>query len=91
MSDQFLDIDLSNMGKEDFFFLYPNAFLGNGEPGDEFSPEFKGMLWHFAAAGYWPVDFSEGNNTYSSLWLKRGTLEVAAQQCEYFIKRRGQV
>lgn len=64
-----------------------------GEPGDEFTQEFRTLLYVFALLGYWPQDFGEADSTHVTLFFVKAGAGVpdALAMTESFIARRGDV
>jgi hypothetical protein len=76
--------------------VLPLAFVGEGEPGDEFTHEFKAWLRALGADGWWPVDFGEGDNENIELWLvkEQGDKQLRTDvmvQIDHFILMGGDV
>lgn len=82
-------LDLDPGDKDSMFLVLPTHLVG--EVGEAFSEDFKRFLSYLSLAGYWPVDFGEGDNSHQMLWLKRDTVEVAIKQTAHFISVGGDV
>lgn len=84
-----IEIDLGNLEPNDIMVVVP-ATMFPGEQGTPFTEEGKLFLRNMAVAGYWPIDFGEGTDTYLSLWM-RLDFDNAAVQAEHFITCGGDV
>jgi hypothetical protein len=70
--------------------LIPNAHCG--EVGEPITHEVLQIINGLANAGYWPLDWGEGDDRHTTLYFVKGDSPTQTQQqAQYFIKREGEV